>query len=235
MQPKKNIALTRNMGVANATGEYIAFIDDDEYADPDWLSTLYAALHKYEADVVFGQVIGVLPDDTPEWMRRGGFFKGYSRITGSERMHGATNNAFMRSSKIEDRNAAFDSKYGLTGGEDTDFFQRLRFAGARLVWCNEAIVREIVAPERMNVRWLIRRAYRGGQVFAEICVKHAGWLGRLRWLVYRFFLALVALLGGLLGWPIKREWGVHCFLKVASNIGQVSTMFSHRYEEYGDN
>src|SRR5690348_4535548 len=31
VEPEQNIALARNRAVANATGDYIAFIDDDEY------------------------------------------------------------------------------------------------------------------------------------------------------------------------------------------------------------
>jgi succinoglycan biosynthesis protein ExoM len=233
MQPKKNIALTRNMGVANATGEYIAFIDDDEYADPDWLSTLYAALHKYEADVVFGPVVGVLPNDAPEWIKEGGFFKGLNQPSGSLLINdGATGNVLLRAAALPDRLAPFNPKYGLSGGEDTDFFLRLRLSGAKLVWCNEAGVREIVTSDRMTVSWLIRRSFRGGQMFAEICVTHDGWQSWVRWLVYRFTLAMVALVGALFGWPIKRAWGVKCFQKVASNIGQLSSLFSYRYKEY---
>ena len=37
IQPEKNIALARNTTVINATGEYIAFIDDDEFPDAGWL------------------------------------------------------------------------------------------------------------------------------------------------------------------------------------------------------
>ena len=36
VQPIKNISLTRNVAVKNATGEYILFVDDDAYADKSW-------------------------------------------------------------------------------------------------------------------------------------------------------------------------------------------------------
>ena len=70
-------------------------------------------------------------------------------------------------------------------------------------------------------------------MFAEICVKHTNWFSWVRWLVYRFCLVVLALIGGVLSWPIKRNWGVKCFQKAASNIGQVSTLFRYRYDEYG--
>ena len=38
VQPQKNISLTRNLTVQHATGDWVAFIDDDERAPVDWLA-----------------------------------------------------------------------------------------------------------------------------------------------------------------------------------------------------
>src|SRR5438034_6155244 len=53
-QPIKNISLTRNMAVHNASGTYLVLIDDDEVASPRWIATLLKAADKYGADGVFG-------------------------------------------------------------------------------------------------------------------------------------------------------------------------------------
>lgn len=234
MQPIKNISLTRNMAVENSKGEFIAFIDDDECADVTWLMNLYTAINKYRADVVFGPVVGVLPFNAPAWIKTGKFFSRENRPTGSVVTFGATNNALVRASRIQDISAPFNAKYGLTGGEDTDFFQRLRESGAKLIWCNEAIVHEAISPERMTVTWLILRSFRGGQMFGEICVKHNGWLSSLKWLIIRSSLALIAILGAILSFPITRIWGVRCLQKFAGNVGQLSSLFRLRYKEYGE-
>ena len=43
VEPEQNIALARNRAIDNATGELIAFIDDDEFPVKDWLLTLFTA------------------------------------------------------------------------------------------------------------------------------------------------------------------------------------------------
>lgn len=45
-------AYTRNFGTGKATGEYIAYIDSDDYLDPDYLLKLYETAEKYHSDVV---------------------------------------------------------------------------------------------------------------------------------------------------------------------------------------
>lgn len=46
-----NIGAGRNTGLDAARGEYIAFIDDDDWAEPDFLQFLLDLLREYDADV----------------------------------------------------------------------------------------------------------------------------------------------------------------------------------------
>ncbi len=38
--PIRNLSLSRNIGIANSAGEFIAFLDDDSVPEPEWLSDL---------------------------------------------------------------------------------------------------------------------------------------------------------------------------------------------------
>jgi succinoglycan biosynthesis protein ExoM len=234
LQPKKNIALTRNMGVTNTVGEYIVFVDDDEYAEQDWLKNLYETLHKYQADVVFGPVICHVPAGAPEWLRTGHFFDWPRYKTGTVIRGRGTGNVLLRTASLPDKLAPFNPKFGLSGGEDTDFFQRMNARGAKLIWCDEAIITETLVPERFSAAFLVRRAFRHGQIFAEIYVHPSGWTKKVPWFFYRIALSLIAFIGALVAWPLRKSWGVKCFQKVASNVGQLSTLFHYRYEEYGE-
>ena len=44
VEPRQNIALARNASVALATGDLVAFVDDDEEPSSDWLCRLYEVL-----------------------------------------------------------------------------------------------------------------------------------------------------------------------------------------------
>ncbi|MCL2489255.1 MAG: glycosyltransferase [Propionibacteriaceae bacterium] len=51
--PNQGVALTRNRGIDIATGEYLAFVDCDDYIDPDYLNTYLDNLDQ-DYDIVIG-------------------------------------------------------------------------------------------------------------------------------------------------------------------------------------
>src|SRR5690349_9562120 len=126
VQPERNIALTRNVALDHSQGELIAFIDDDESAPTDWLRTLMAAMERYAADVVLGPVRGILPATAPRWIAKGRFFEPRALSSGTrvDGRSGGTGNVLMKAAAVRGK-VAFDPRYGLSGSEDTDFFQRL--------------------------------------------------------------------------------------------------------------
>ena len=51
---RRGVAWARNEGIARATGDLIAFADDDGIPPPDWLERLVAALDRHQAAVAGG-------------------------------------------------------------------------------------------------------------------------------------------------------------------------------------
>ena len=63
----KGLSGARNSGVLAATGDVIAFLDDDAYADPAWLERLTAPLSDDDVAGAGGWIIPHWPGDTPSW------------------------------------------------------------------------------------------------------------------------------------------------------------------------
>lgn len=51
-KPHSGLGNTRNYGVEHACGEYLLFVDSDDWIDKDMLKNLYAAASQYQADLV---------------------------------------------------------------------------------------------------------------------------------------------------------------------------------------
>ncbi|WP_129779385.1 glycosyltransferase family 2 protein [Peristeroidobacter soli] len=220
-ETEANIAKARNRALAEARSRYAAFIDDDEVASPQWLATLLRAREQYRASVVVGPVMPLLPVDTPRWVIAGRFFDRPRRVTGTIANPGAggTGNVLLDLHEVSRTRVLFDASYGIWGGEDTDFFQRLAAAGVNAVWCDEAEAHEYVQPHRLKIRWLMRRSFIGGHCFARIFDKEQNsWWHATRALKYAgisasfLLLVPVSAFGGMTGIArtlcrSSRHWG----------------------------
>jgi len=50
-QPNSGVSAARNRGISSATGDFLAFVDSDDWAEPDMYEKLYNALTGCDADV----------------------------------------------------------------------------------------------------------------------------------------------------------------------------------------
>lgn len=233
VEPEQNIALARNRALLHAQGEYVAFIDDDEQACNVWLANLLKVALQNSADVVFGPVLPVMPDNSPKWVINGGFFDRPRMKTGSTVQHGRTGNALVKRSKlIESRDQPFLKELGLIGGSDFELFERVRDSGGKLVWSDEAIVTEEVEEDRPNLKWLALRSFRGGLIFAERSGARPSGLGLISWVSLRGMVILGGVLAAIICWPFSRALAAKSFFKSCSYFGQVMSLTEYRYLEY---
>ncbi len=164
--PARNISVARNACLDAADADWVAFLDDDEQAAPDWLAQLLHSATTSGADAVFGPSQAGYGPGAPEWMRRQDHHSNRPERRGGKVETGHTCNALLRWNGAPWRPERFDLARGRSGGEDTEFFFRLHRAGARFEICETAVVTETVPPERLDLTWLMRRKYRAGQSFA---------------------------------------------------------------------
>jgi len=164
VEPEQNIALARNRALANSTGDFIAFIDDDEFPTNRWLVTLFKTCVERNVDGVLGPVKPYFEQEPPQWLVRGKFYDRPSYPTGMiiDWRKGRTGNVLLRRELFASEEQVFRPEF-LTG-EDQDFFRRMIRKGGVFIWCDEALAYEIVPPTRWKCSFILRRALFRGKI-----------------------------------------------------------------------
>jgi glycosyltransferase involved in cell wall biosynthesis len=199
-----NIARARNLAVTAATGDFIATIDDDEFADPGWLASMLRTCQQYEVAGVLGPVRPHFDDPPPGWLIKGGFCERPEHPTGRVMpwTETRTGNVVFRRSIIAGLAEPFDPAFG-TGGEDKDFFMRMTLAGHEFRWCAEGVTYETVPRARWTRAYLLRRALLRGRNSLKLP------LGRFT-LIAKSVIAVPAY---ALMLPLTLPFGQHVFMR----------------------
>jgi O-antigen biosynthesis protein len=179
VEPRPGLDWARNRAVLEATGEILAFTDDDVRVDPDWAREIVVP---FVTDPGVGAVAGLgvpLELETPAQLlfeEYGGASGGYTRIRmqggpewgvrgmwhyGLMAPHGSgANMAFRRS--VFDTVGLFDPALGVgtvtNGGDDTEMLFRVLAHGYGMVYEPRAVIRhrhrrEYAGVERQIAGW----------------------------------------------------------------------------------
>jgi succinoglycan biosynthesis protein ExoM len=162
VEPRQNIALARNRAVENATGDFVAFLDDDEYPIKEWLLRLFTACRDYDVDGALGPVKPYFGKDAPDWVVKGDFYNRPAYHTGFVIgwRKGRTGNVLLKRHIFSPGDPPFRPEFRV--GEDQDFFRRMIDKGHVFIWCNEAVAYEFIPPVRWKRTFMLRRAlFRG--------------------------------------------------------------------------
>lgn len=233
-QSIKNISLTRNIAVAEAKGEYVLFIDDDEMASPEWVKNNYNTLIKYSADAVFGRVVSYFESNTPEWIKNCFIYNRPSPETGSIAVSTRTGNVIIKTLLLRSVEGPFEPAYGITGGSDTKLFGLLKKNGAKYINCNEAVTYEYVPPERAKLKWLFIRAFRTGNNFVRRKIefqKKNKFIARIHFLSIGIVFSIISLCLSAIFFFNKTK-RINWALKFAANWGKVAAVMGFYPSEY---
>lgn len=164
VEPQQNIALARNKAIENTDGDFVAFIDDDEFPTKQWLLTLFDVCNEYGVDGVLGPVKRHFDEEPPKWLVKSKFYEREIYPTGSivRWREGRTGNVLLKKKVFANDLEPFKPQF--RGGEDTDFFRRMIERGHRFVWSSEAVAYEVVPPARWKRTFMLKRALLRGAV-----------------------------------------------------------------------
>ena len=219
VEPVQSIALARTRSVRCAQGTWVAFVDDDEEADPRWLLELWTLAQDRDVDGAFGVVRRRFEPATPDWIRT--VYPNHERTSGAllRWWEAATNNALVRRSAMLALGELFNPTYALTGGEDSDLFQRMAQRGSALVGVSSAVVYETVPAGRATVAYLLRWWLGAGALFARMNIATVP-IWRLKlWLLGRVLLLAGYGLAGAVCFLFSRARGLRYFLRAAYEAG----------------
>lgn len=163
VEPTPGVSSARNRVLAAAGDcDVLAFIDDDEQPHEGWLAALLTAGMEHDADLVGGPVESVFEGPLDPWVEASGTYlrshRGHLR-TGDVIERAATNNLLIDLRYLRTIGTTFDQRFSLTGGEDSFFTGQLHLHGARMVWCADAVVDDLVPMSRANRDYNLRRRF----------------------------------------------------------------------------
>jgi succinoglycan biosynthesis protein ExoM len=203
-ESRQNIALARNEALTHATGDFVAFIDDDEFPENGWLAAMLEACEKYQAAGVLGPVRPHFEEPPPRWIVDGRFFERPEHQTGRimEWEEFRTGNLLFQRRILVGVEEVFNPEFG-SMGEDKEFFMRMTQLGHVFRWCNEGVVYETVPKERWKRSYMLKRALLRGRNIIKEPIGRVGLIAR----------SVVAAPVYLMVLPFALMLGQHVFMK----------------------
>lgn len=224
-EARQGISYARNRCVAIANrleSDYVAFIDDDETASPDWLSGLVRTAIETGCDVVLGPVISVFPDGSKKYLINSSVFKrkefaDRSRISSEE---GRAGNVLIKSKWLS-INEPFKIIFSKTGSEDYQFFNAIGKKGASFCWSAAAVVSEIVPVSRQRIGWILERRLRSGINYWRINYPCYSYFHRLKIGVVGLCMIIPLSVFSIVVFPFSKVLFVNVSMKLMNMLSRV--------------
>ncbi|MDO8900170.1 MAG: glycosyltransferase family 2 protein [Phenylobacterium sp.] len=236
-EPEPGVANARNAALAQATGELIAFLDDDEEAPPGWLAILLATQSNLNADVVFGPVRGRAPADV---VRHRDYLETFFSRLGPQAAglidhYYGCGNSLLRRAALPDATAPFSALRNHVGGEDDLLFGQMKARGARFAWAADGFVWEDPVPTRLSLAYTIRRAFAYGQGPSAACAAATppNHLGLVFWMAQGLIQAGVFGLLAAFKWLVRAPDFAFTLDRAARGLGKTFWWGPFKIEFYG--
>jgi glycosyltransferase involved in cell wall biosynthesis len=234
---ERGIAQARNalaehcLSYSNA--DFIAMLDDDEWPSVQWLDAFLRVQKETQADALRGTILREFESVPGTWAAS---LQGIAPVrarSGLIDMIDGAGNVLIACRCFEGlAKPYFDPAFALTGGEDRDFFTRLRQAGRHFAWADDAVCTEFVPASRANLDWALKRAYRIGNSDMRVFLKYAPALSaRIR--------ESVKIAGAILLYPVLQlalapipTRRAEPLCKLYRAWGKIAAVFGRYYNEY---
>lgn len=164
-EPIQGHSQSRNRGIRESKGNIIAFLDDDAFTNPDYISNLNGFFFSHpEVIAIGGKIIPVYEGDPPAWMSKYLLPLVAAQDMGN-RPKKFTGRKFPIGANMAFRKQAF-KQYGffntdlgrkgsgLEGGDEKDVFDRLKQNNEMIFYVPNVVVEHIIPPKRVELSYI---------------------------------------------------------------------------------
>ena len=170
-EPKTGVSYARNSALQNARGQFVIFLDDDQFPQQDWLSAFIKVANS-GAKAAFGPILAKYDVEPVKHAKiLDGIFTRQIPVHDGDDIsklypYLSTGNCLFDKDECFTDHPEFEIRFNKLGGEDIWMFKSLYSRNIPLIWAAGAKASESVPPERMTLHWLAKRKFHSGQIRA---------------------------------------------------------------------
>lgn len=209
--------------------DYIAFIDDDEYPEPNWIKELYDVMIEHNASGATSAPTRIANGKVQPLAQRV-----KRRKRGEKRRTCATSSVLFTIDIVKKSDIWFDTCFGRMTGEDIDFFSRANNLGYTFVWSDKVLIYDELPAQRLTLEWKLDRAFNNGYLKIFLQKKYGKTNFNKNLAKTLFELGFFSILYFIVLFSSKLK--NMCLLKIMDCMGKIKSIFSDSpYEHYKRN
>lgn len=167
IEKKQGLSHARNRGWREAKGRYVAYIDDDALAQPDWIEQIVTFIKNNPKINAFGGPYGRFSQKPlPNW-----FPESYATLNLGDKVKKVdlenewiSGSSMILNKSVFKKYGGFNTELGMKGGkilygEETEFLLRLKKGKESVYYVPTVKVKHLVAEYKFNIWWVLKNDY----------------------------------------------------------------------------